>query len=55
MNKKGITMTFEVIIAIIILLLLAVFLIVFLTGQGTKLTSLWESIVAGGLNQTRQI
>jgi flagellar basal body-associated protein FliL len=51
-NKKGIELTMQVIVVVIILLVLLVFLLVFFTGQGGKLTNLWEDLVGTSINQT---
>ncbi|MEM2873918.1 MAG: hypothetical protein QW063_00460 [Candidatus Nanoarchaeia archaeon] len=54
-GKKGIQLTMEIIVIIIILLVLLVFLLVFFTGQGDKLTTLWENLVSSGINQTQAL
>jgi hypothetical protein len=54
-GKKGIELPIQIIVVIIILLALLVFLLVFFTGQGTKLTSLWDSLVSGSINQTQAL
>jgi len=48
-NKKGIEMTMQLIVIVIILLALLVFMLVFLTGQGGKVTALWENITIGAV------
>lgn len=52
-NKKGIELTMQVIVIVILLLALLVFLLVFFTGQGAKLTGLWENLVGSSINQTQ--
>ena len=52
-NKKGIELTMQVIVVIIIMLVLLIFLLVFFTGQGNKLTDLWQNLVTGSINQTQ--
>jgi flagellar basal body-associated protein FliL len=51
-NKKGVEMTMQLIVVVIILLALLVFLLIFFTGQGGKLTGLWENLVGTSINQT---
>lgn len=51
-SKKGIQLTMQLIVVVIILLVLLVFLLVFFTGQGGKLSDMWNSLVGGAINQT---
>jgi flagellar basal body-associated protein FliL len=53
MNKKGIELTMQVIVIVIILLALLIFLLVFFTGQGVKLTDMWDSLVGTHINETQ--
>lgn len=53
-GKKGFELTMQVIVVVIILLVLLVFLLVFFTGQGGKLTGLWDRLVESGINETQQ-
>jgi flagellar basal body-associated protein FliL len=48
-GKKGIEMTMQLIVVVIIMLALLVFLLIFLTGQGGKVTALWENITIGAV------
>ncbi len=52
-NKKGIELPIQVIVIVIIMIALLVFLLVFFTGQGGKLTGLWDSLVGSSINQTQ--
>ncbi|MEM2954639.1 MAG: hypothetical protein QW625_01645 [Candidatus Nanoarchaeia archaeon] len=52
LNKKALELPMQVIVIVIILLALLVFLLVFFTGQGNKLTNLWDNLVGSGINQT---
>jgi|GEM_PF-2342736 len=51
-SKKGVQLTFEIIVVVIVLLLLLVFLVIFLTGQGGKITALFEFTVGETINQS---
>jgi len=51
-GKKGIEMTMQLIVVVIILLALLVFVLIFMTGQGGKVTGLWENITVSAVNQT---
>jgi ABC-type sulfate transport system permease component len=53
-SKKGVQMTMQMIVVIIILLILLAFLIIFFTGQGDKLTTIWNSMVSDSITQTKQ-
>jgi competence protein ComGC len=48
-NKKGIELTIQLIVIIIISLAVLIFILVFLTGQGDKVTALWENITVGSI------
>jgi len=51
MNKKGIELTMQLIVVVIVLLVLLAFILVFLTGQGYKITGLWENITVSAVQQ----
>jgi len=47
-------MTMQMIVVVIILLVLMAFLLIFLTGQGDKITNVWNSMVSDSITQTKQ-
>jgi len=53
-SKKGIQLTMQMIVIIIMLLVLLAFLIVFFTGQGDKLTNMWNTLIGESITQTKQ-
>lgn len=53
-SKKGVQLTMQMIVVIILLLILLAFLIIFFTGQGDKLTTIWNSMVSDSITQTKQ-
>ena len=54
-SRKGIELTMQVVVIVIILLVVLAFLLIFFTGQGTKLTEMWNAMVSGGIGEAEKL